>query len=156
MIEAMSIKTLAFLNLVVAWLAWLFAYSGVPQELAAILFVLMLADIVFGVWKSIAVNGNSFNSSRLNSGILGKAAGLFVVFMLALTAKAVSLAIGASFDLEHLISAILITIIIGETYSLVRNFVCITQRIELPEWSAWVFLARSLVTLAESLFRRYK
>jgi len=141
------------INAVIAVIAWAAAYVSVPVEYISILVLMMVFDVAFGVCKAFSL-GDDVTSRRLISGILGKTAALIMVFVLALMAKGVVVAAGGSFDFTHLISAILIFILIGEGHSVVRNFVATFYKVDIPEWSAWVYLGRMTVKIAEFLLNK--
>ena len=146
---------LVVVNLVVFSAAWLFSYLEIPIEYLLILGALMSFDVVFGVWKCLSL-GREVTSRRLIGGIMGKATALAMVFVLALAAKGIVIASGGGFDFKHLLSAILVFILIGETHSVIRNFIAVVWKLEVPEWSVWIFLARTMVEIAEKLTSKVK
>ena len=151
--EAIHSAALWTVNLGVVLFSWLAAYLSIPLEYINILATMMLFDIIFGVSKAFSL-GVDVTSRRLISGILGKATALIMVFVLALMARGVVVAAGGSFDFTHLINAILIFILVGEGHSVVRNFVATFYKIDIPEWSAWVYLGRIAVRVAETLLNK--
>ena len=155
MFEAMHVNMLILFNLTALTIAAILAYVGIPLEVFTLLALLMTLDVFFGVCKAFKMH-NEVSSRRLISGVLGKVAGLFVVISLALIAKVATILIGAELSSVHLLNTLLIFVAIGEGHSIIRNFIACHKKIEVPEWSVWIFLARGIVAVAEKLISKIK
>ena len=110
-----AVTTAKNTSYVVAFLASVQWLGFVPETLT-LFVVLMLLDVVTGVYRSYAVSGGqSIKSGIIIRGVLSKMMLLVILFSLAITAKIIG------FDPEYYIEGALVVLTLGELYSIIGN-----------------------------------
>jgi toxin secretion/phage lysis holin len=91
-------------------------YLNLSHEAVVILGILLLVDVITGVWRAAAVDGvRSVKSSIGTRGALGKILVFIVPFVIAAAGR------GAGVDLSPLASASLTIFIVNTAYSILGN-----------------------------------
>lgn len=143
MSDSLNASTIVLFNFIALTIASMLAFLEIPIWVFGGLFIIMVADVFFGVWKSFCL-GKEVTSRRLISGMMGKAGGLVVILLTALVIKIVVFGFGAEFGGLNILFTFLGFVAIGELHSLWRNYIAVTKKIEVPEWSVWVLLANAI------------
>lgn len=145
--EKISAGITAFSNAVVAGLAWVMTYTGLPVEPAAVLAVLMVVDFVAGITRAISV-GEPITSRRWRMGLASKMGVMTIPLVMALTAK------GLGADFSWLINWSVSLFILSEAYSIVANIYTTRTGIAIPEWDAVSVLLNKLKGILDGYDRR--
>ena len=112
---------LKFLNVLYAPFVAMFIYLDLDKEAVVGLTILLLVDMVTGVWKTIAL-GQKPKSWRFANGLISKLVLLIVPFALAISAKAVHI------DITIFIYATIDALILSELYSILANIYTIQTK----------------------------
>jgi phage-related holin len=134
-------------NALLASLAWLMVYTGLPVEPAAILGTLMAVDFIAGVHKSHAI-GRSVTSQRMRVGLMSKFGVLTIPLVMALAAKG----LGANF--EWIVNWSISLFILSETYSIIANIYTSRTGKDVPEFDAVSAVLRRVRALLDDMDKR--
>lgn len=145
--ERISAGVAAFSNAVVAGLAWVMTYTGLPVEPAAVLAVLMVVDFIAGITCSIA-SGKPVTSHKMKVGLMSKCGVMTIPLVMALAAK------GLGADFTWLINWSVSLFILSEAYSIVANIYTTRTGIAIPEWDAVSMLLNRLKNILEGYDKR--
>lgn len=145
--ERISAGVAAFSNAVVAGLAWVMTYTGLPVEPAAVLAVLMVVDFIAGITCSIA-SGKPVTSHKMKVGLMSKCGVMTIPLVMALAAK------GLGADFTWLINWSVSLFILSEAYSIVANIYTTRTGIAIPEWDAVSMLLNRLKSILEGYDKR--
>lgn len=145
--ERISAGVAAFSNAVVAGLAWVMTYTGLPVEPAAVLAVLMVVDFIAGITCSIA-SGKPVTSHKMKVGLMSKCGVMTIPLVMALAAK------GLGADFTWLINWSVSLFILSEAYSIVANIYTARTGIAIPEWDAVSMLLNRLKSILEGYDKR--
>lgn len=136
--KARGVETVAVIyNALLATVAWLVVYTGVPIEPTLILTSFMVMDIISGMAASWSM-GEHITSVRLKRGVIEKFLTLFIPLILGLIAAA----LGATWD--SMITTGLVILILSEAYSILSNIVRFKTGENLPEIDAVSMIAHQI------------
>ncbi len=111
-------------------------YIGINVEMAGILFIVMVLDIITGIAKSVRLNGkSSISSERGKIGIISKFLLLLVPILVGLGLKGAGI-----LDGHALINGTIGVLTLSEVYSAIGNIYTFKSGIEVPEIDAlsWI------------------
>lgn len=131
-------------NFLMAGLAWVMTYTGLPVEPAVILAVLMMLDFFSGIGRAYAI-GEQITSRRMKAGAVGKMLMLLLPLATALAAK------GMGADWKWLIEWVVNLMILAELYSFVANIYTMRTKNDLPEWDVVAIIGKKLSKLIEQM-----
>lgn len=134
-------------NFLLAFLAWVITYTGLPAEPAAILGTLMAIDFFVGISKSHKI-GRSITSHRMRIGLMSKFGVLAIPLVLALAAK------GLGVDFEWLVGWSISLFILSETYSIIANVYTFRTGQEIAEFDAVSMILRRIRAILEGFDSR--
>lgn len=110
-------------------------YLGLNKEAVVGLAVLLVIDMITGVAKEFKL-GRMPRSRRFTNGIVSKVVLILIPFVLAITAKAVSI------DIVVMIWVVINALILSETYSSIANIYTISTGREVEEFDAMSLILR--------------
>lgn len=124
-------------NTLLALLAWVITYTGLPAEPAAILAGLMFLDFVAGISRA-HVMGEPVTSHRMKVGAISKCSVMTVPLVMALAAR------GLGADFQWLVNWTISLFILSETYSVIANVYTARTGQTVTEWDAMSIMLRKL------------
>ena len=130
--------------LVYTWAIFIIDKYGLPTEWLAILFVLLVVDIITGIHKSYEVHDWAkgwFSTRRLTRWALFK----FILFVIA-TLMCISIAyLSNNSGIEiFAVSVVIWVLIIAELFSIIQNYLSAKIWDEVEEWDAITFVLQAV------------
>lgn len=132
-------------NMLLFFVAWLMAHSGLPPHPIKVLTLLCAVDLFMGVAKAHALRID-ITSRRFTSGLLGKCGAIIFPICVGLGLGAVGF-VDASFFSLFVVSGI----ILSEVYSIGANLYSVRTKKHAKEWDAFSFMLKRFRDLAEKI-----
>lgn len=126
-----------FGNALLAVVAWILTYTGLPLESGMILLVLMSLDFFTGIAAARRL-GEPVTSWRIKTGVVTKCTVLTMPLVIALVAK------GLGQDFLWLVDWAMSFLILSEGYSVIANGYTARTGIKMPEWDATAAVLKRL------------
>lgn len=135
-------------NIIVGFVAWVLAYTGLPIEAAAILGFLMIVDYAMALIVASHL-GEDISSKRMKYGALGKLMTFFYPLLIALAFKAT----GA--DMNTPLIAGVVILIFGELYSIGSHIAIYKYNYRMPELDAFKLLVGAVGKKLRSMIEAF-
>ncbi len=110
-------------------------YWGMDEEAVIGLSILIVIDMITGVWKTIALDKKP-SSTRFVNGLISKLVLLIIPFVLAVASKSVHL------DLSIFLWVVINALILSEMYSILANIYTIRSKKETEEFDVMSIILR--------------
>lgn len=112
---------------------------GFNPEVLTLFTILMIIDVITGVWRTYINEGGTAIKSRIGiKGVVSKMMLLLLLFSIAITAKIVG------FEPEAYVSSAIVVLALGELYSIVGNIHSARTGKSKSEFDAVAFLLRKI------------